>query len=176
MALRIQTNIAAINAHKNLSTSDTNMAKSLQRLSSGFRINRAADDAAGLSISAGFRADVASFQVASKNTTEANALLQVAEGGMEQIGNMLTRLKELATQAASSNVGSAERTKLNAEGNALISEIDRIANGTKYGSTVLLDGTFGASKAAGTYTYSSSSVAGEGGYGALTHTYSAHGT
>ena len=177
MGLRIQTNIAAINAHKNLSTSDTNMAKSLQRLSSGFRINRAADDAAGLSISEGFRADVASFQVASRNTTEANALLQVAEGGMEQIGNMLTRLKELATQAASSNVGSAERTKINAEGNALVSEIDRIANSTKYGSTALLDGTFGASKAAGTYAYSTAAgTSGLGAYGALTHTYSAGGT
>ena len=177
MGLRIQTNIAAINAHKNLSTSDTNMAKSLQRLSSGFRINRAADDAAGLSISEGFRADIASFQVASRNTTEANALLQVAEGGMEQIGNMLTRLKELATQAASSNVGSAERTKINAEGNALVSEIDRIANSTKYGSTALLDGTFGASKAAGTYAYSTAAgTSGLGAYGALTHTYSAGGT
>jgi flagellin len=152
MALRIQTNITAINAHKNLNASDVAMAKSLERLSSGYRINRAADDAAGLSISEGFRSDIASFNVASRNTTEANALLQVAEGGMEQIGNMLTRLKELATQAASANVGASERTKINAEGNALISEIDRIANATKYGSTALLDGTFGASKSAGTYS------------------------
>lgn len=147
MALRIQTNIAAMSAHRNLAATDANVSKSLERLSSGYRINRAADDAAGLSISEGFRADVASFKVASRNTTEANALLQVAEGGMEQIGNMLTRLKELATQAASANVGAAERTKINAEGNALISEIDRLANSTKYGSINLLDGTFGAAKA-----------------------------
>lgn len=147
MTLRVQNNIAAMNAHKNLQTADAAMAKSLERLSSGYRINRAADDAAGLSISAGFRADIASFKVASRNTTEANAMLQVAEGGMEQIENMLTRLKELATQAASANVGSTERTKINAEGNALISEIDRIANSTKYGSTNLLNGTFGATKA-----------------------------
>lgn len=146
MGLRIQNNIAAMNAHRNLTTSDTAMSKSLERLSSGYRINRAADDAAGLSISQGFRADIASFKVASRNTTEANALLQVAEGGMEQIGNMLTRLKELATQAASANVGSTERTKINSEATQLTSEIDRIANSTKYGSTSLLDGNFGVSQ------------------------------
>ncbi|MBW2106630.1 MAG: hypothetical protein JRI26_11590, partial [Deltaproteobacteria bacterium] len=90
--------------------------------------------------------DIASFKVASRNTSEASSLLQVAEGGMDQIGNMLTRLKELATQAASANVGSSERTKIDAEADQLITEIDRIANSTKYGSTDLLDGTFGASK------------------------------
>jgi len=160
-----------MNAHRQLTRADEFMTKSLERLSSGYRINKAADDAAGLAISEGFRADIASFKVASRNTTEANALLQVAEGGMEQIGNMLTRLKELATQASSANVGTSERTKLNAEGNALVSEIDRIANSTKYGSTALLDGTFGASKAAG--TYSATVVSGLGVYGSLTHTYSA---
>jgi flagellin len=152
MGLRIANNITAMTAHRMLTTNDAQLAKSLERLSSGYRINRAADDAAGLGISQAFRADIASYKVASRNTTEANAMLQVAEGGMEQIGNMLTRLKELATQAASSNVGSSERTKINAEGNALISEIDRIANSTKYGSTALLDGTFGAAKTAGTWT------------------------
>ena len=146
MGLRIQNNIAAMNAHKNLQISDSAMSKSLQRLSSGYRINNAADDAAGLAISQGFRADIASFKVASRNTSEASAMLQVAEGGMDQIGNMLTRLKELATQAASANVGSSERTKINAEATALTSEIDRIANSTKYGSTALLTGTFGASQ------------------------------
>ncbi|HPL62875.1 MAG TPA: flagellin [Syntrophales bacterium] len=173
MGLRIQNNIAAMNAHKQLQLSDAGMSKSLERLSSGYRINRAADDAAGLSISSGFRADIASFKVASRNTSEANALLQVAEGGMEQIENMLTRLKELATQAASANVGVNERAKINAEGNALISEIDRIANSTKYGSTALLDGTFGASKTAGTYQFSgatfSASMAGV--YGDMKYVY-----
>ena len=135
-----------MNAHRQLTSADAAMTKSLERLSSGYRINKAADDAAGLAISQSFRADIASFRVASRNTTEASALLQVAEGGMEQIGNMLTRLKELATQAASANVGTSERAKINAEGNALVSEIDRIANSTKYGSSMLLDGTFGASK------------------------------
>ncbi|MGV8056604.1 MAG: flagellin [Smithellaceae bacterium] len=146
MGFRIQNNIEAMNAQRQLGISGSQLTKSLERLSSGYRINKAADDAAGLAISSSFRANIASFKVASRNTSEANSLLQVAEGGMDQITNMLTRLKELATQAASANSGSAERTKINAEGNALISEIDRIANSTKYGSTNLLDGTFGASK------------------------------
>jgi len=146
MGMRIANNIAAMNTHRWLSVSDSGLNKSLERLSSGYRINRAADDAAGLAISESFRADIASFKVASRNTSEASALLQVAEGGMDQIGNMLTRLKELATQAASANVGSSERVKIDAEADALIAEIDRIANATKYGSTNLLDGTFGASQ------------------------------
>ncbi|MBW2605745.1 MAG: flagellin, partial [Deltaproteobacteria bacterium] len=105
MGLRIQNNIAAMNAHRNLGLADSAMGKSLERLSSGYRINRAADDAAGLAISQSFRADIASFKVASRNTSEASSLLQVAEGGLDQIGNMLTRMKELATQASSANSG-----------------------------------------------------------------------
>jgi len=152
MGLRIQNNIAALNAHKNLSISDAGLSKSLERLSSGYRINRAADDAAGLSVSQQFRADIASYKVASRNVSEANSLLQVAEGAMDQIGNMLTRLKELATQAASANA-SANLAKINAEGNALLSEIDRIANSTEYSGTKLLDGSFGvAASSASTFT------------------------
>lgn len=152
MGLRIQNNIAALNAHKNLSISDAGLSKSLERLSSGYRINRAADDAAGLSVSQQFRADIASYKVASRNVSEANSLLQVAEGAMDQIGNMLTRLKELATQAASANA-SANLAKINAEGNALLNEIDRIANSTEYSGTKLLDGSFGvAASASSTFT------------------------
>jgi flagellin len=169
MGLRIANNITAMNAHRMLSINDAQLSKSLERLSSGYRINRAADDAAGLAISQSFRANIASFKVASRNTTEASALLQVAEGGMDQVGNMLTRLKELATQAASANVGTSERAKINAEGNALISEIDRIAQATKYGSTSLLNGTFGSSKEAGTYSGGADDVRV---YGDITHVYS----
>jgi len=147
MALRIVNNLAALNTQRWLAVADTGMKKSLERLSSGYRINKAADDAAGLAISQAFRANIASFKVASRNTSEAAALLQVAEGGMDQIGNMLTRLKELATQSASANVGSSERAKIDSESTALLNEIDRIANSSKYGSTALLDGTFGAAKA-----------------------------
>jgi len=148
MGLRIQHNIAAMNAHRNLSVADSGLGKSLERLSSGYRINKAADDAAGLAISQQFRADIASFKVASRNTSEAASLLQVAEGAMDQIGNMLTRLKELATQAASANAG-ANLDKINAEGNALITEIDRIAESTEYADTKLINGTFGVGISAG---------------------------
>ncbi|HEC98957.1 MAG TPA: flagellin [Proteobacteria bacterium] len=150
MGLRIQTNIAAINAHRQLGIADAGLGKSLERLSSGYRINRAADDAAGLSISQQFRADIASFKVASRNAAEATSLLQVAEGAVDQIGNMLTRLKELATQAASANAGS-NLDKINAEGNKLINEIDRIAASTEYAGTKLLNGTFGVTVSGGTF-------------------------
>ncbi len=148
MALRIQNNIAAMNAHRQLTMTDAALAKSQERLSSGFRINRAADDAAGLSISQAFRADIASYKVASRNTSEANSLLQVAEGAVDQIGNMLTRLKELATQAASANAGS-NLDKINAEGNKLLDEIDRISQSTEYAGTKLLNGTFGVTVSSG---------------------------
>jgi len=146
MAMRIANNIPAMTTHRWLGIADAGLTKSLERLSSGYRINRAADDAAGLAISQTFRANIASFKVASRNASEASALLQVAEGGMDQIGNMLTRLKELATQASSANAGTSEREKIDAEADQLIIEIDRIAASTKYGSTALLDGNFGVSQ------------------------------
>ncbi len=142
MGLRIQSNIAALNAHRHLSSTDNALSKSLERLSSGYRVNRAADDAAGLAVSEGLRADIKSYQVATRNTSEAGSLLQVAEGALDQIGNMLTRLKELATQAASDNTSSSNRTKLNSEATQLKNEIDRIADSTNYGGTNLIDGSF----------------------------------
>lgn len=154
MGLRIQNNIAAMNAHRQLSIADAGLGKSLERLSSGYRINRAADDAAGLSISQQFRADIASFKVASRNTAEANSLLSVAEGAVDQIGNMLIRLKELATQAASANSGS-NLDKINAEGNTLLDEIDRIAASTEYAGTKLLNGSFGVAVSGGTFVATS---------------------
>jgi flagellin len=162
MGFRIQNNIAAMNAQRNLNISDTAMSKSLERLSSGYRINSAKDDAAGLAISQQFRADIASYKVASRNVSEANSLVQVAEGGMDQIGNMLTRLKELATQAASANAGS-NLDKINAEGNKLIEEIDRIAGSTKYAGTNLLNGSFGVTlSSGGTWTASTGMQAASG--------------
>lgn len=143
MGLRIQHNIAALNAHRNLMTSDAGLSKSLERLSSGYRINSAKDDAAGLAISQTFRADIASVKVAQRNISEANALLQTAEGAMDTIANILTRMKELATQAASANVG-GDITKVSAEYNALVSEIDRIADSTKYAGVALVNGSFNA--------------------------------
>ena len=131
-----------MNTHRKLSISDAGLSKSLQRLSSGYRINSAADDAAGLAISQAFRADIASFKVASRNAAEASAMLQVAEGAAEQVGNMLVRLKELATQAASANAGS-NLDKINDEKSKLLTEIDKIAQSTEYADTALINGTYG---------------------------------
>ena len=139
MGLRIQTNTQAINAHRALWTNDIAMSKSLERLSSGFRVNRAADDAAGLSMSMKFVADIRAMGAASRNVSQASSLLQIAEGGEDQIVAMLQRLKELATQAASAN-SSANLTDLNMEAQKLLSEIDRIANSTTWQGTVLLNG------------------------------------
>ena len=134
-----------MNAQRNLGIYDAGMSKSLERLSSGYRINKAADDAAGLSISQSFRADIASYKVAQRNVSEANSLIQVAEGSLDQVGNMLTRMKELATQAASANAGS-NLDKIDAEYQKLKSEIDRVVNSSTYAGTGLLDGSFGTSK------------------------------
>ncbi|RPH52382.1 MAG: flagellin [Desulfobacteraceae bacterium] len=139
MGLRIQNNIAAINAHRQLSIADAGLGKSLQRLSSGYRINSAADDAAGLAVSSGMRADIASYKVASRNTSEAIALLQVAEGAYDQISNILTRLKELTTQGTSANA-SGNSTDIQNEVTALKNELDRIANATEYNGTAVLRG------------------------------------
>ncbi len=150
MSLRIQTNATAQNSHRQLSISDSAMSKSLEKLSSGYRINRAADDAAGLSMSNKFVAQVRGLNVASRNASQANSLLQIAEGGMDQIGNILARLKELSTQAASAN-SSQNLTDINAEATALTSEIDRIANSTTFQGTALLTG-FGTKAATNVLT------------------------
>jgi len=165
MGLRIQNNIAAMNAHRNLSTADTGLSKSLTRLSSGFRINSGADDAAGLAIANAMRADIASFKVATRNASEANSLLQVASGAVDQISNMLTRLKELATQASSANADS-NLTKINDEAGKVIDEIDRIAGSTEYADTKLIDGSFGV--AVGTCSANTVAASGFSGISGMT--------
>ncbi len=144
MGLRIQNNISAFNAHRNLKMSDAGLSKSLEKLSSGFRINKASDDAAGLAVSMRFRSQIKSLQQASRNTSEANSLLQVAEGAADQITNILQRMKELATQSASSNTSTTDRGNISSEVNNLESEISRIANSTKYSGSSLIDGSFGS--------------------------------
>jgi flagellin len=134
-----------MNTHRWLQSADAAMAKNLNRLSSGYRINTGADDAAGLAVSSQFRADIASFRVASRNASEANSMLQVADGALDQVASILTRLKELATQAASANTSSANRSKLNDEAAELILEADRIADSTKYGDDLLINGSYGVS-------------------------------
>ena len=120
------------------------MGKNMQRLSSGYRINSAADDAAGLSVANRLRVEVRSLTVASRNVSEGKAMLNVAEGASNQIEAILERIKELATQSASDNAAQ-DRDKIDAEAQALLSEIDRIAADTKYQGTQLVTGNFGAS-------------------------------
>jgi len=136
--LKVAHNISALEAHRWLSIADTNLARSLERLSSGYRINRAADDAAGLAISSRLRAQIRSLQQAQRNTEQAIAMIQVAEGTLDQIHNILERLKELATEAASDTVGERDREQINKEAEQLLDEIDRISEATKYADQPLL--------------------------------------
>jgi flagellin len=141
MSLRINTNIAAMNAHRMLTQTDDNLSKSIERLSSGLRINKAKDDVAGLAVANKLRMESRGLKMAQQNVSQGNAVLQMAEGGANQIESIIERLKELATSAASDNTDSDGRTGLNAEAQKLLNEIDRIATDTKYGTTNLLSGT-----------------------------------
>lgn len=156
MALRINTNVAALNAHRQLSETDNRLRTSMERLSSGYRINRAMDDVAGLSIANKFRLEVRALKSAQQNVSQAQALLQVAEGGTQKIEGIVERLKELAISAASDNTDSDGRTRLNAEANALLLEIDQIAQDTKYSGTALLSSALNM-----TFQVGSGNVAGE---------------
>lgn len=149
MSLRIRTNAAALQTHANLTSTSKAMGKSLEKLSSGFRINRAADDAAGLAIANKFRADIRSSRVAQRNTAEATSMIQIAEGATSSIEDILVRMKELATQAASSN-SSTQTSVLNEEFGFLKSEIDRIVSATNYQGTALIDGSFSGTFQIGT--------------------------
>lgn len=115
--------------------------KSLERLSSGYRINRAGDDAAGLAISENLRAQIRGLKQASRNASDGVSLVQVAEGSLNEISSILIRLRELSVQAASDTIGPVERQFLNVEYDQLVSEIDRIADGTEFNGTQLLSGT-----------------------------------
>ncbi len=138
MALRINTNVAALNAHRQLADTDARLSVSMERLSSGFRINKAKDDVAGLGIANKFRMEVRGLRMAQQNVSQATAMLQLAEGGVQKIETIVERLKELATLAASENTDSSGRTQLNAEATQLLTEIDRIANDTRYGNTAMI--------------------------------------
>src|SRR5690625_2918107 len=139
--MRINTNVSAVNTHRVLTQTNEAVAGSIGRLPSGYKINSARDNAAGLAIANRFRADIRSLQVAQQNTTEANSMLQVAEGNASTIGDILTRMKELATQAASYNADS-QTDKLQQEFDYLVEEIDRIVGSAKYQGVALLDGQF----------------------------------
>jgi flagellin len=142
MSLRINQNISALNTHRQLTKTDASMAKSLERLSSGLKINRAADDSAGLAISQRLRSQVEGLKMASQNAEQAKNMVQTAEGYLTEIHNMLGRMRELSVQAAADTVTTADRSSLNAEFSSLRDEIDRIASAAQYNNTALLDGTF----------------------------------
>jgi flagellin len=142
MGLRINQNIAAMNAYRNLSVTDGQMAKSLEKLSSGFRINRAADDAAGLSISEGLRSQVGGLQVAVRNAQDGISVVQTAEGALSEVHSLLQRVRDLAVQ--SSNTGSSDanaRAAAATEVTQALAEIDRISQATQFGGQKLLDGS-----------------------------------
>jgi len=141
MGLRINTNVASLNAQRNLRTTRDAMNKSLERLSSGQRINRAGDDAAGLAISENLKAQIRGLKQAERNAEDGVSLVQIAEGSLGEISNILIRLRELAVQAASDTIGPTERKFLNVEFEQLTSEIDRIANSTEFNRVPLLNGT-----------------------------------
>ena len=142
MGLRINTNVASLNAARTLQRSTSSLNKSLERLSSGLRINRAADDAAGLAIAEGFRSVVRGTQVAQRNAQDGVSLVQTAEGALSETTNILQRIRELSVQAANGTQSSANRVSLDTEVNQLLAQIDDIAFDTEFnGVNVLSSGT-----------------------------------
>lgn len=143
MGLRIATNVAAINAGKNLYSLGIKQNTSMARLSSGSRINQAADDAAGLAISENIKAQVRGLRQANRNANDGISLVQVAEGSLGEMANMLVRLRELGVQAASDTISDKERMLTNVEYQQLKAEMERIAQSTKFNGTPLLNGQGG---------------------------------
>lgn len=140
MGLRIRTNVSSQNAQRRLGVSTRNLQNSMGKLASGMRINKAADDSAGLAVSENLRADVRSLNMAKRNTADGISLVQTAEGGLNETSNMLIRLRELAIQAASDTIGNTEREFVDKEFLQLKDEIDRIAMTTEFNGTRLLVG------------------------------------
>lgn len=143
MGLRINTNVAAMSASRALQTSSTEQSKSYNRLASGTRITQAGDDAAGLSISEKLKSQIRSLGQAERNANDGVSFIQVAEGGMNEIGNMLIRMRELAIQASSDTIGDTERGFVDKEVQQLKAEVDRIAKVTTFNGTPLINGEAG---------------------------------
>ncbi|MDT0200816.1 flagellin [Nocardioides sp. AE5] len=143
MSLRINQNIDAFNSYRNLSVTQGQMSKSLEKLSSGFRINRAADDAAGLAISEGLRSQVGGLKVAARNAQDGISVVQTAEGALTEVHSILQRMRDLAVQASNDSNNGNARANITAEANQLQSELGRIASSTNFNGTNLLDGTAG---------------------------------
>jgi flagellin len=157
MSLRINQNIDAFNAYRNLSVTQGQMSKSLEKLSSGFRINRAADDAAGLAISEGLRSQVGGLKVAVRNAQDGISVVQTAEGALQEVHSILQRVRDLSVQAGNDSNNAAARTNIKTEIDALGDELIRIGDATNFNGTKLLDG----SAAALTFQVGASDVAAE---------------
>lgn len=143
MGLRVTTNVSALNAQKNLYMTNLNLNRSMARLASGHRINQAADDAAGLAISENLRAQIRGLRQANRNANDGISLVQIAEGSLNEVSNMLVRLRELGVQAASDTIGDTERKFLDVEYQQLKSEIQRVSESTNFNGYDLLNGTGG---------------------------------
>jgi flagellin len=141
MGMRITTNMASINAQRTLTKSQNEIQKSMAQLASGSRITKAADDAAGLGVSEMLKSQIRSYSQASRNANDGISMVQVAEGGLGEISNILTRVRELAIQASSDTVGDNERGYINKEVTQLKEEMQRIAKTNRFGKTNLLDGS-----------------------------------
>ena len=140
MGIRINTNVASINTQRHLAKSTISFGKSMEKLSSGLRINRAGDDAAGLAISENLKADIRALDQASRNAADGISLVQTAEGALDEVSSILLRMKELAEQSMNGTLTDTDRGYLDSEYTALSDEIDRIAAGTQFNGVNLLDG------------------------------------
>ena len=145
MAVRIFNNIASLNAQRFLGANNDRLGQSVERISSGIRINRASDDAAGLAISEGLRSDIRALRQAGRNANDGVSLINITEGALNEQGSMLIRLRELASQAATGTTGSTERATIQLEFNSLRNEIDRITNTTEFNGQKLIDGSLASS-------------------------------
>ena len=152
MAIRIFNNTAAVNAQRNLDINSSRLSKSIERISSGIRINRGSDDAAGLAISEGLRSDIRALRQATRNANDGMSLVNVAEGALNEQSGILIRLRELASQAATGTVGSTERASIQLEFSALRQELTRIANTTEFNGIGLIDGSLASSVASTSHT------------------------
>ena len=144
--MRINNNLIAMNTHRQLGIANTGASKSMEKLSSGYRINRAGDDAAGLSISEKMRAQIRGLNMASKNAQDGISLIQTAEGALNESHSILQRMRELAVQAANDTNVDVDRASLQAEIDQLAEELTRIAQNTEFNTQKLLDGTFSGAK------------------------------
>ncbi|MBI9114564.1 flagellin N-terminal helical domain-containing protein [Sanguibacter suaedae] len=144
MGLSINQNIAAVNSYRNLSNTQNDLGKSLEKLSSGFRINRAADDAAGLAISEGLRSQVGGLKVAARNAQDGISVVQTAEGALTETHAILQRLRDLGVQGANDSNNTEARANIQTEADELVKELDRIGSSTNFNGTKLLDGSAGS--------------------------------